>query len=141
MLGLLAAAPRTPLAQHVCARGKQDWALVDGHDIETFLAAQPKNRPRRLQIARQFFRFAKSHKMVLVDPTSKLSAKAPHPGRSAHPLNDLRPPAVHAGTSPSRTRVRNKRTVAQRTADNPVLHSPLHRAANAQDVRARNFRK
>ncbi|MEU0480948.1 hypothetical protein ABZ260_17380 [Streptosporangium sp. NPDC006013] len=65
------------LAQHVDARGKQDWALVDVHDIETFLAAQPKNRPRRLQIARQFFRFAKSHKIILVDPTSGLSAKAP----------------------------------------------------------------
>jgi site-specific recombinase XerD len=64
------------LAQHVDAHGKQDWALVDVHDIETFLAAQPKNRPRRLQIARQFFRFAKSHKMVLVDPTSGLSGKA-----------------------------------------------------------------
>ncbi|MEV6867239.1 hypothetical protein AB0M44_40385 [Streptosporangium subroseum] len=64
------------LSQHVCARGKRDWALVDVHDIETFLAAQPKNRPRRLQIARQFFRFAKNHKLVLVDPTSGLSAKA-----------------------------------------------------------------
>jgi integrase len=64
------------LAQHVSARGKQDWALVDVHDIEAFLAAQPKNRPRRLQIARQFFRFAKSHKMILIDPTSGLSAKA-----------------------------------------------------------------
>ncbi|MFI9556307.1 integrase [Nonomuraea endophytica] len=64
------------LAQHVHAWGKQDWALVDVHDIETFLAAQPKNRPRRLQIARQFFRFAKSRKMILIDPTSGLSAKA-----------------------------------------------------------------
>ncbi|MDX3109063.1 hypothetical protein [Nonomuraea angiospora] len=64
------------LAQHVSARGRQDWALVDVHDIEAFLAAQPKNRPRRLQIARQFFHFAKSHKMILIDPTSGLSAKA-----------------------------------------------------------------
>ncbi|MBA2811262.1 hypothetical protein E0500_028650 [Streptomyces sp. KM273126] len=46
------------------------------HDIETFRAAQPKHRPRRLHIARQFFRFAKSHKMILIDPTSGLSAKA-----------------------------------------------------------------
>jgi hypothetical protein len=50
--------------------------MVDMHDIETFLAAQPKNRPRRLQIARQFFRFAKTNKMTLIDPTSGLSAKA-----------------------------------------------------------------
>ncbi|KAB8181308.1 integrase [Nonomuraea phyllanthi] len=64
------------LAQHVSGRGKQDWALVDVHDIEAFLAAQPKNRPRRLQIARQFFRFAKTHKMILIDPTGGLSAKA-----------------------------------------------------------------
>ncbi|MET9243028.1 hypothetical protein [Nonomuraea sp. NPDC003709] len=65
------------LAQHVSTRGKQDWALADVHDIEAFLAAQPKNRPRRLQITRQFFRFAKSHKMILIDPTDGLSAKAP----------------------------------------------------------------
>ncbi|MEV0200186.1 integrase [Nonomuraea sp. NPDC050691] len=63
------------LAQHVSARGQHDWALVDVHDIEAFLAAQPKNRPWRLRIARQFFRFAKTHKMILIDPTGGLSAK------------------------------------------------------------------
>jgi integrase len=64
------------LAKLITARGKHDWALVDVHDVEAFLARQPKNRPRRLQVTRQFFRFAKAHKIVLVDPTQGLSAKA-----------------------------------------------------------------
>jgi integrase len=58
-------------------RGKRDWALVDVHDIEAFLAVLPKSRARRLTIAGQFFRFAKAHKIVLVDPTRGMSAKAP----------------------------------------------------------------
>jgi len=61
------------LANHLTARGKHDWALADVHDIETFLAAQPKNRQRRLGVARQFFRFAKTHKIVLTDPTRGLT--------------------------------------------------------------------
>ncbi|MBB4941204.1 site-specific recombinase XerD [Streptosporangium album] len=58
-------------------RGKQDWALADVHDIDAFLAVLPKGRARRLTIVRQFFRFAKAHKIVLVAPTGGLSAKAP----------------------------------------------------------------
>ncbi|MFJ1927512.1 MULTISPECIES: integrase [unclassified Streptomyces] len=57
-------------------RGKQDWALVDVHDIEAFLAIQPKARQRRLIVLRQFFRFARSGKVVLVDPTRGLKAKS-----------------------------------------------------------------
>jgi hypothetical protein len=44
------------LAQHVSARGKHDWALIDVHDIETFLAAQPNNRPRRGSVSIRWFR-------------------------------------------------------------------------------------
>ncbi|MFE3202354.1 tyrosine-type recombinase/integrase [Embleya sp. NPDC059237] len=65
------------LAQALAKRGKNDWALVDVHDIEAFLAAQPKARPRRLVVLRQFFRFARSRKAVLVDPARALTAKGP----------------------------------------------------------------
>jgi len=56
-------------------RGKQDWALVDVHDIEAFLAVLPKARKRRVTVLRQFFRFARRHRLVLVDPTRDLAAK------------------------------------------------------------------
>ncbi|WP_406468901.1 tyrosine-type recombinase/integrase [Streptomyces sp. NBC_01594] len=56
-------------------RDKRDWALVDVHDIEAFLAILPRGRKRRLTVLRQFFRFAQSQKMVLVDPTRQLVAK------------------------------------------------------------------
>ncbi len=58
-------------------RGKDDWALVDVHDIEAFLATSPKGRKRRLTVLRQFFRFARSQHIVLVDPTRTLTAKEP----------------------------------------------------------------
>jgi site-specific recombinase XerD len=58
-------------------RGKLDWALVDAHDVEAFLSVSPKARKRRLTVLRQFFRFARSRKTVLVDPTRGLTAKAP----------------------------------------------------------------
>lgn len=56
-------------------RGKQDWALVDVSDIEAFLAELPKNRARRLAVLRQFFRFARSRRVVLVDPTRGVAVK------------------------------------------------------------------
>jgi site-specific recombinase XerD len=66
------------LAQHLHdERGKHDWALADIHDVEAFLAVLPNSRARRLTIVRQFFRFARTDKIVLVDPTSGLSAKQP----------------------------------------------------------------
>ncbi|WP_300611353.1 site-specific integrase [Trebonia sp.] len=62
------------LAAH---RGKEDWALADVHDIEAFLATLPKARKRRLTVLRQFFRFARTHKVILADPTRTLTAAAP----------------------------------------------------------------
>lgn len=56
-------------------QGKQDWSTVDIADIETFLNLQPDNRPRRLTVLRQFFRFARTRRLVLVDPTRGLSRK------------------------------------------------------------------
>ena len=64
------------LARFLAAeRGKHQWALVDVADIETFLAGMPKSRKRRLTVLRQFFRFARAQRLVLVDPTKDLSAK------------------------------------------------------------------
>jgi site-specific recombinase XerC len=56
-------------------RGKQDWALVDVTDIEAFLAESPNNRARRLAVLRQFFRFARNRRVVLVNPTNGVSVK------------------------------------------------------------------
>ncbi|MFC8263877.1 tyrosine-type recombinase/integrase [Streptomyces sp. NPDC057291] len=56
-------------------RDKDGWSLVDVHDIEAFLAVLPRARKRRLTVLRQFFRFARSQKLVLVDPTRGLVAK------------------------------------------------------------------
>ncbi|MEV7994502.1 site-specific integrase [Streptomyces sp. NPDC086077] len=56
-------------------RDKNAWALVDVHDVEAFLSTLPKGRKRRLTVLRQFFRFARSQKMLLVDPTRDLVAK------------------------------------------------------------------
>ncbi|MFC0058063.1 site-specific integrase [Streptomyces actinomycinicus] len=56
-------------------RGKDDWALVDMHDVEAFLTTLPKARKRRLVVLRQFFRFARSKHIVLIDPTRTLIVK------------------------------------------------------------------
>jgi len=48
---------------------KEDWSVVDVSEIEAFLVLQPRNGQRRLGALRQFFRFARSSKLVLVDPT------------------------------------------------------------------------
>jgi len=56
-------------------RNKRDWAVVDVGDIEAFLVLVPKSRKRRLTVLHQFFRFARTRKIVLVDPTRGLSAK------------------------------------------------------------------
>jgi len=44
------------------------------HDIEAFLATLPKARKRRLTVLRQFFRVARTHKIILADPTRTLAA-------------------------------------------------------------------
>ena len=59
----------------IAEKDKDDWSLVDVHDIEVFLATLPKARKRRLTVLRQFFRFARAQKLVLVDPTRTLTAK------------------------------------------------------------------
>ena len=58
-------------------RSKSEWALVDVHDIEAFLAKLPKARNHRITVLRQFFRFARTRRIVLIDPTRDLAGKAP----------------------------------------------------------------
>jgi site-specific recombinase XerD len=58
-------------------RGKQDWSTVDVADIEGFLNLQPNNRPRRLTVLRQYFRFARTNRVVLIDPTRGLERNQP----------------------------------------------------------------
>jgi len=50
-------------------RSKTEWSTVDATDIDAFLLNQPKNRDRRLSASRQYFRWARKAKLVLVDPT------------------------------------------------------------------------
>lgn len=54
--------------------GKHDWALVDVGDVEAFLAVRPRSRGRHLAVLRQFFAFARTRRIVLVDPTRSVSA-------------------------------------------------------------------
>lgn len=60
------------IACFVAGRAKHDWATVEVRDIELFLGERPANRRRQLQAARQFFRWARKNKIVLVDPTRDL---------------------------------------------------------------------
>ena len=53
---------------------KNDWSVVEVADIEAFLRVQPANRARRLGASRQFFRWARKNKIVLIDPTHDLPA-------------------------------------------------------------------
>jgi site-specific recombinase XerC len=61
----------------VTRRGKTDWAAADVHDVEAFLQIRPASRKRRLTALRQFFRWARSHRVLLIDPTRGLAAKEP----------------------------------------------------------------
>jgi site-specific recombinase XerD len=56
-------------------RGKNGWTLVNVHDVEAFLATNPKARKRRLTVLSQFFRFAHRSRLILIDPTMNLQAK------------------------------------------------------------------
>lgn len=68
------------LARFVVAeRSKLDWSTVQADDLEAFLNVQPRNRRRRLGAARQFFRWARRNKLVLIDPTAPVTL-TPRPG-------------------------------------------------------------
>ncbi len=64
---------------------KHDWSAAEVGDVEAFLRDQPSNRRRRLQAARQFFRWARKNRIVLVDPTRDLPG-APRRGFTGQTL-------------------------------------------------------
>ena len=49
---------------------KFDWSVVDRHDIEAFVAAAGSGR---ISLLRNFFRFARHRRIVLIDPTRGLT--------------------------------------------------------------------
>lgn len=49
-----------------------NWQLVSRDDIEAFLATSSKSMFRRCSCLRRFFRWARSRRLVLVDPTAQL---------------------------------------------------------------------
>lgn len=55
-----------------------DWTLVGTGDVEAFLAgiANPGYRARQLHALQGFFRFARQHRHILVDPTRHLNANS-----------------------------------------------------------------
>lgn len=62
----------------VAQRHKTDWATVDTDDLEVFLCRLPASRTRNLGVLRQFFRFAKKTKLILVDPTRPIRSTGHH---------------------------------------------------------------
>jgi site-specific recombinase XerD len=70
----------------IATAGKNDWALVDRHDVEGFIAALPRTRGRRLSVLRQFFRYARRTRLVLVDPTEVVTTGRPARGFSGRTL-------------------------------------------------------
>jgi site-specific recombinase XerD len=65
-------------AQHLTATSaKTDWATINVYDVEAFLQTAPALRRSRLSVLRQFFRFARTQHIVLIDPTRELHAHDP----------------------------------------------------------------
>jgi Phage integrase, N-terminal SAM-like domain len=67
-------------------RGKHDWAVADRDDVEAFLAALPKTRGRRLSVLKQFFRYARRGRLILVDPTDGVTTGRPAKGFTGQTL-------------------------------------------------------
>lgn len=55
-------------------RGKDDWATLEVGDVEAFLHAHPTRRVFYLTGIRQFCRYALRRRLILIDPTTGLSA-------------------------------------------------------------------
>lgn len=55
-------------------RGKSDWATAERTDVEAFLGDRSGNRAKTLGILREFFRWARSRRLTLVDPTKDLAS-------------------------------------------------------------------
>lgn len=66
------------LSRFLSLRSKSDWALTTRTDIEEFLASlNSGNRQRTMTGLRPFFRWARSHKLVLVDPCQGIGLRQP----------------------------------------------------------------
>jgi len=64
------------LAIFLHARGLDDWAQAAPSDIEQFLARlRPGSRPRTLTVVRQFCRWARARRLILVDPTREITIR------------------------------------------------------------------
>ncbi len=65
------------LAAHLHTRRTiTGWAEVATADLETFLARAPAARHQRTYVLRRFFAWAKGRKLILTDPTRRLSLGA-----------------------------------------------------------------
>ncbi|MGP5725132.1 hypothetical protein ACTXOR_05010 [Arthrobacter rhombi] len=71
-------------------RNKTEWALVNRAYVEAFMALQARNAARTLCILKQSFKWARSHKRILIDPAAGIpSFKAPSSVVSPLALDDL----------------------------------------------------
>lgn len=52
------------------------WEVVAREDVEAFLGKGPEPRRKRLSVLRKYFKWARSHRVVLVDPTRDLASKS-----------------------------------------------------------------
>lgn len=56
---------------------KHDWALCTRTDIEEFLARRGRSAARTLSVLKQFFRWARNRKIILIDPAAGIPALKP----------------------------------------------------------------
>ena len=74
----------------IACRGKTDWATVDVGDVEAFLHAHPGRRASYLTGLRQFCRYGRRIRLMLIDPTSGVKAPQTMAFRGPDPFR--RPP-------------------------------------------------
>lgn len=83
------------IAQYLSINGKTDWSLVQRDDVEAFLGTRGMgNRPRTLTVLKQFFRWARTHRHVLIDPTVDLRIRQ-HRGFTGATLGRARQRALY----------------------------------------------
>lgn len=58
-------------------RHVQDWAAVTSYDLEAFLAHHPTQRKSALAASRKFFAWARSQRLILIDPARGMTAREP----------------------------------------------------------------
>ena len=98
------------------------------------LPRSPSHRQRRLTVLRQFFRFARTRRLVLVDPTTGLARQAPKVfAARTLTLDQQRPVSTldhRSGRPPSRGAGRHPRAAAWRLQPRgPAAALPRHRPA------------